>query len=144
MGKKIKKDLTSQEKMSMPLYPIGVVAELIGTTEQTLRLYEKHGLIKPARRNKNRYYSENDIKWLRCLRDLIHVKKISIEGIKKLLQYVPCWEITGCSEENRKNCSAYVDKSKPCWELNKLICNRNSGKLCEDCIVYISKKNKKL
>jgi len=69
----------------MPLYPIGIVAELIGTTDQTLRLYEKHGLIKPARRNKNRFYSENDIKWLRCLRELIHTKKISIEGIKNCL-----------------------------------------------------------
>ena len=54
--------MTEEEKMAMPLYPIGIVAELIGTTDQTLRLYEKHGLIKPARRNKNRYYSENDIK----------------------------------------------------------------------------------
>ncbi|NOX21252.1 MAG: MerR family transcriptional regulator [Nitrospirae bacterium] len=124
----------------MPLYPIGVVAELLGTTDQTLRLYEKHGLIKPARRNKNRYYSENDIKWLKCLRELIHVKKISIEGIKKLLEYAPCWEITECSSERREKCSAYIDRSKPCWELNRLICNRESGKICEDCIVYISKK----
>ncbi len=136
---KLKAELTPEEKMNMPLYPIGVVAELIGTTDQTLRLYEKHGLIKPARRNKNRYYSENDIKWLRCLRDLIHVKKISIEGIKKLLEYAPCWEITDCAQERRERCSAYIDKSKPCWELNRQICNRESGKICEDCIVYISK-----
>lgn len=136
---KLKGELTPEEKMNMPLYPIGVVAELIGTTDQTLRLYEKHGLIKPARRNKNRYYSENDIKWLRCLRDLIHVKKISIEGIKKLLEYAPCWEITDCAQERRERCSAYIDKSKPCWELNRQICNRESGKICEDCIVYISK-----
>ncbi|GBE02572.1 putative heat shock protein HspR [bacterium BMS3Bbin06] len=140
--RKLKRELTKEERMNMPLYPIGVVAELIGTTDQTLRLYEKHGLIKPARRNKNRYYSENDIKWLRCLRDLIHVKKISIEGIKKLLEYAPCWEITSCAEDRREHCSAYIDKSKPCWELNKQICNRESGKICEDCIVFISKKKK--
>ncbi|HYA32233.1 MAG TPA: MerR family transcriptional regulator, partial [Thermodesulfovibrionales bacterium] len=86
-GKKPAKELSEEERKGMPLYPIGVVSELLGTTDQTLRLYEKHGLIKPARRNKNRFYSENDIKWLRCVRDLIHVKKISIEGIKKLLEY---------------------------------------------------------
>jgi MerR family transcriptional regulator/heat shock protein HspR len=137
--RRLRRELTEEEKMSMPLYPIGVVAELVGTTDQTLRLYEKHGLIKPSRRNKNRYYSENDIKWLRCLRDLIHIKKISIEGIKKLLEYAPCWEITECSHERRARCSAYIDKSKPCWELNRLICNRESGKICEDCIVYLSK-----
>ncbi len=138
--KKIKKEISEKEKAGTPLYPIGIVAELIGTTDQTLRLYEKHGLIKPARRNKNRYYSENDIKWLRCLRDLIHNRKISIQGIKKLLNYAPCWEITECSEERRNNCTAFIDKTKPCWELNRLICNRESGKICEDCVVYLSKK----
>ncbi|KAF0146009.1 MAG: MerR family transcriptional regulator [Nitrospirae bacterium] len=139
----MKKELTEDEKKEAPLYPIGIVAELIGTTDQTLRLYEKHGLLKPARRNKNRFYSENDIKWLRCLRELIHTKKISIEGIKKLLEYAPCWEITVCSEERKNKCSAYIDKTKPCWELNRMICNKESGKICEDCIVYISKKTKK-
>ncbi len=136
---KLKKEPDEQEKRDIPLYPIGIVAELIGTTDQTLRLYEKHGLITPSRRNKNRYYSENDIKWLRCIRELIHTKKISIQGIKKLMEYAPCWELTECSESRRKNCSAYIDKTKPCWELNRKICQTESGKLCEDCVVYISK-----
>ena len=137
---KVKKDLSDEERKSLPLYPIGIVAELIGTTDQTLRLYEKHGLIKPARRNKNRFYSENNIKWLRCLRDLIHNQKISIEGIKKLLDYAPCWEITSCPDERRGKCSAYIDKTKPCWELNRMICNTESGRICEDCVVFISKQ----
>jgi MerR family transcriptional regulator/heat shock protein HspR len=140
---KMKQEYSEEEKKDMPLYPIGIVAELIGTTDQTLRLYEKHGLIKPARRNKNRFYSENDIKWLRCLRELIHTKKISIEGIKKLLDYAPCWELTACSEERKDKCSAFIDRTKPCWELNRMICNTQSGRICEDCIVYISQKAKK-
>lgn len=139
----IKKEPGEEAKKDMPLYPIGIAAELIGTTDQTLRLYEKHGLIKPSRRNKNRFYSENDIKWLRCLRDLIHNRKISIEGIKKLLDYAPCWEITECAEEIKTKCSAFIDKTKPCWELNKMICNRKAGIICEDCIVYLSKKKQK-
>ena len=136
---KLKKEPSEKEKHDIPLYPIGIVAELIGTTDQTLRLYEKHGLIKPARRNKNRYYSENDIKWLRCIRELIHDKKISIQGIKKLMDYAACWELTGCDEVRRNKCSAYIDKRKPCWELNRRICAQESGKLCEDCVVYLSK-----
>lgn len=130
-----KKQETGKEAMA--LYPIGIVAELIGITDQTLRLYEKHGLIKPARRNKNRYYSENDVKWLTCVRDLIHRKKISIEGIKKLLEYAPCWDITDCPQDKRAICSAHVDKGRPCWEMNKTICKRESGKVCEECIVYL-------
>jgi MerR family transcriptional regulator/heat shock protein HspR len=141
MGK-LKRELTEQEKKDIPLYPIGIVAELVGTTDQTLRLYEKHGLIKPARRNKNRFYSENDIKWIRCIRELIHNKKISIQGIKRLMEYAPCWELTECSEERKTKCSAFIDRTKPCWELNRQICNRDSGKICEDCVVYISKMEK--
>ena len=136
---KIKQEPSDEEKKEIPLYPIGIVAELVGTTDQTLRLYEKHGLITPARRNKNRYYSENDIKWIRCIRDLIHNKKISIQGIKKLMEYAPCWELINCSKERRESCSSYINKTKPCWELNRRICASQSGKMCEDCVVYLSK-----
>ncbi|HWR59486.1 MAG TPA: MerR family transcriptional regulator [Thermodesulfovibrionales bacterium] len=145
-GRKLTKEMSEDEKKGMPLYSIGVVSELLGTTDQTLRLYEKHGLIMPARRNKNRFYSENDIKWLRCVRDLIHVRKISIEGIKKLLEFAPCWEITSCPEEMKVRCSAFIDKSKACWELNRMICNKEAEKVCEDCVVFLSRhtrKNKK-
>lgn len=142
-GRKLARELTEEEKREMPLYSIGVVSELLGTTDQTLRLYEKHGLIKPARRNKNRFFSENDIKWLRCVRDLIHVQKISIEGIKKLLEFAPCWEITNCTEERKLRCTAFIDRTKPCWELNRMICNKESGKDCEDCVVFIARHNRK-
>lgn len=140
--KNIMKKNENIDKRDMALYPIGIVAELIGITEQTLRLYEKHGLITPARRNKNRYYSDNDIKWLTCIRDLIHSKKISIEGIKKLLEYAPCWEITDCPEDKKGNCTAFVEKTKPCWELNKTICKRENGKVCYDCVVYLARAKK--
>jgi MerR family transcriptional regulator/heat shock protein HspR len=141
--KKIFSDVTEEEKKDMPLYPIGVVADLIGITDQTIRLYEKHGLIKPARRNRNRFYSENDLKWIQCLRDLIHNKKISIQGIKKLLDYVPCWELTGCPDKSKEKCSAYIERVKPCWELNRAICKNGTSRLCETCIVFISKISKK-
>lgn len=134
----LNKDINAEEKKDLPLYPIGIVAELVGTTDQTLRLYEKHGLIKPSRRNKNRYYTENDVKWIRCLRELIHEKKISIEGIKKLLDYAPCWELTMCAEEKRKVCSAFIDKSKACWELNRQICKGGHGTGCDDCVVFLA------
>ncbi len=139
----MKKEIVEEDKKSISQYSIGVAAKLIGTSAQTLRLYEKHGLIKPARRNRNRFYSENDLKWIQCLRDLMHNKRISIEGIKRLLDYAPCWELTQCSKEIRDKCSAYIDRTKPCWELNKMICKREAGKICEDCIVFLSKSIKK-
>jgi MerR family transcriptional regulator/heat shock protein HspR len=131
--------IAEQDKKDMPLYTIGTVSELVGTTNQTLRLYEKHGLIKPTRKNKNRFFSENDIRWLFCLRSLIHKKKISIEGIKKLLEYAPCWEITECSENTRNTCNAYVNNTKPCWEYNQMVCKHQPMNTCGDCVVHLSK-----
>jgi MerR family transcriptional regulator, heat shock protein HspR len=132
-----------QKKNGMPLYTIGIVAELVGTTNQTLRIYEKHGLLKPARKNKNRFYSENDIRWILCIRDMIHDKKISIEGIKKLLEYAPCWELMQCTEKERSKCVAFIDRTKSCWELSRKICAHNDRKNCETCLVYQTKSKKK-
>ncbi len=131
---KTKEAFFSSRKKNLPLYTINIVAELLGTTKQTLRLYEKHGLIKPSKRNSHRYFSENDIQWLQCLRGLIHNKKISIEGIKRLLGYAPCWKIANCPEEVKSRCTASIENTKPCWELKKMRCKRDANiKLCENC-----------
>ena len=80
-------------------FPIGIVADLLGVTEQTLRLYEVQGLVRPARRNRERYYCAGDVQWLECLRRLIHREKVSIEGVKRLLHFAACWEIAGSRED---------------------------------------------
>ena len=93
-------------------FPIGVVADLLGVTEQTLRLYESHGLVKPARRNRERYYCVGDVQWLECLRHLIHTEKVSIEGVKRLLRFAPCWEIIGAPREMQcKACPVFRERS---------------------------------
>lgn len=119
----------------LPLYPIGVVAELLGVADQTLRLYESHGLIKPARRNRERYYSQKDIEWIKCLRQLIHDKGINIEGIKRLLSLAPCWEIRECGKDELSKCMTYRKESNPCWEIVKKVCIKKHN-VCKDCIVY--------
>jgi hypothetical protein len=100
----MRKSLEHRRPASVPIespvdhgacFPIGVVADLLGVTEQTLRLYEWQGLVKPARRNRERYYCAGDVQWLECLRHLIHTQKVSIEGVKRLLHFAPCWEIIG-------------------------------------------------
>ena len=135
-------EISEKEWQSLPLYPIGVAAELVGTSKQTLRLYENFGLIKPSRRNKDRYYSKNDIQWIQCLRNLLHEKKYSIEAVKKLLEYAPCWELKDCPAEIREECSTYITITKPCWELNKAICKKASDKICENCVVFLSRSKK--
>jgi MerR family transcriptional regulator/heat shock protein HspR len=80
-------------EVDLPVYPIGVVAEHFGVSGQTLRLYESKGLLRPARRNGERYYSTCDIRWIECLRHLIHEDKVSVEGVRHLLHFAPCWQV---------------------------------------------------
>ena len=98
---------------NLPVYPIGVAARLLNVHPRTLRIYEDEGLIKPERRGERRLYSQNDITWIGCLRSLIHEQGISIPGIKKLLQFASCHEITDCPQEKYCTCDAVVDRALP-------------------------------
>ncbi len=119
-----------------PIYPISVAARLLGVHPRTIRLYEEEGLIKPFRQGSKRYYSQNNIEWINCLRHLIHEEGISIPGIKRLLDLTPCWEIKKCPPDRRNQCSAYRDKIVPCWERASNVCAKERYK-CQECDVYI-------
>jgi MerR family transcriptional regulator/heat shock protein HspR len=71
-----------------PCYPIGLVARMVSLHPQTLRLYERVGLIGPARSPGNvRLYSELDIARLRkiCrLTDELGVNLAAVEVIMRL------------------------------------------------------------
>jgi MerR family transcriptional regulator/heat shock protein HspR len=119
-----------------PIYPISVAAKILGIHPQTLRIYEEEGLVSPFRQGAKRYYSQNNIEWINCLRQLIHEEGISIPGIKHLLELTPCWEIKKCAPERRDNCSAYIDNVLPCWERVSSVCAKEMNK-CQECEVYI-------
>jgi len=108
-----KKPLVEPIKNDLPIYPIGVAAKLLNVHPRTLRIYEDEALIKPTRAGNRRLYSANDIKWVGCLRKLIHDDGISIPGIKKLLRYATCYEIAECPEETHCTCDAVVDRAIP-------------------------------
>jgi MerR family transcriptional regulator/heat shock protein HspR len=90
------------------IFTIGVAAQMLDVHPRTLRIYEQEKLITPMRKGKWRYYTMNDVKWIECLRAMIHEHGISIAAIKKLLQYTPCWNISDCSFEKRKECTAFM------------------------------------
>lgn len=96
-----------------PVYSISVAAQLLNVHPRTLRIYEDEGLVKPSRKGRRRYFSQNDITWINCIRSMIHEEGISIPGIRKLLRYAPCWEITGCSREVCESCTAGIDVAVP-------------------------------
>ena len=67
------------------VYVISVAAELAGVHPQTLRIYERRGLLPPARpRGGNRRYSDADIHRLQRIAELADAG-VSLEGIRQVL-----------------------------------------------------------
>jgi MerR family transcriptional regulator/heat shock protein HspR len=67
-------------------YTISVVAEEYGIHPQTLRLYEREGLIKPSRSAKGtRYYTEEDIERLELILNLTRDLGVNLAGVEIVL-----------------------------------------------------------
>ncbi len=67
------------------VYVISVAAEIAGIHPQTLRLYERKGLLDPQRTGGgSRRYSEADISRLRRIMDLTN-SGLNLEGVKRVL-----------------------------------------------------------
>lgn len=68
------------------LYIISVAADLAGVHPQTLRIYERKGLIEPARtEGRSRRYSERDIALLRRIQELTN-EGVGLAGVRKILE----------------------------------------------------------
>ncbi len=64
---------------------ISVAAELSGMHPQTLRIYERKGLLDPARTGGgSRRYSQDDIEQLRRIQELTNLG-IGLEGVKRIM-----------------------------------------------------------
>ena len=121
-----------------PLYTISTAAELLGIHPRTLRLYEQARLMRPARRNNRRLYTNHDLKWATAIRLLIHEKGLNQEGLRRLLAMIPCWQIRkDCTPAMEAECPAYGNTGAPCWELAAERCLLN-GRECYRCEVYLS------
>ncbi len=68
------------------VYVISVAAELAGMHPQTLRIYERRGLVSPARTDGgNRRYSDDDIERLRRIAELASMG-MNLEGIRRVME----------------------------------------------------------
>ena len=69
------------------VYIISVAAELAGVHPQTLRIYERKGLLNPKRTSGNtRRYSERDIARLRLIQDLTQQRGVNLAGVKLIIE----------------------------------------------------------
>ena len=77
---------TSDERQERAVYIISVAAELAGMHPQTLRIYERKGLLRPARTAGNtRRYSERDIDRLREIHELTE-RGVNLAGVKMVME----------------------------------------------------------
>ncbi len=68
-------------------YMISAVAEMYGIHPQTLRLYEREGLLKPSRTEGNtRLYTDEDLERLELILSLARDLGVNISGIAIILQ----------------------------------------------------------
>ncbi len=70
-----------------PLYMIGVVAEMLNVHPQTLRFYEKKGLVRPSRtEGQTRMYSAEDVDELARLLRLTRDLGVNLAGVEIILK----------------------------------------------------------
>ncbi|MEQ8437883.1 MAG: helix-turn-helix transcriptional regulator [Ilumatobacter fluminis] len=76
----------SARTRTQAVYVISVAAELAGMHPQTLRIYERRGLVQPARtQGGNRRYSDEDIERLQRIADLAE-QGMNLEGIRRVME----------------------------------------------------------
>lgn len=74
-------------------------------------------------------FSLHDLERLGCIRTMITEHAMNLQGIKRIMALIPCWELKGGLDEECKKCQAYYEAHGPCWSLS------NVGEKCklEDC-----------
>jgi MerR family transcriptional regulator/heat shock protein HspR len=97
---------------SRAVYVISVAAELAGVHPQTLRIYERRGLIDPARTvGGSRRYSERDIQRLRRIQDLTNAG-LNLEGVRRVIELEALVERLGKElAEARREAREAVDRT---------------------------------
>jgi MerR family transcriptional regulator, heat shock protein HspR len=76
----------TQRPSDRAVFVISVAAELVGVHPQTLRIYEREGLVHPKRTTSNsRRYSERDIERLREIQELTR-KGFNLAGVRRVIE----------------------------------------------------------
>ncbi len=86
MATEAKRADTERAAKKRAVYVISVAAELAGVHPQTLRVYERKGLLEPARtEGGSRRYSEGDIDRLSRIQQLTEAG-INLEGVRRIME----------------------------------------------------------
>jgi MerR family transcriptional regulator/heat shock protein HspR len=119
-----------------PVISIGTAARKVGLSVAALRKYEKEGLLIYSRTETGRrLLCQADIKRIGMIQHMIRDLGLNIEGVRRLLALLPCWDLKLCSEKDRKRCPAVEDALHPCWMVHPTRCT-SKGHECRECEVY--------
>lgn len=117
----------------MPLYTIGVVSEILKVHPETIRIWERCGIIQPSRRNGRRLYSETDLKRLYFIQRLI-TQGLNIPAICHYLQLYSCWRTNNCPSCMHIVRSKCAGCTKPCWKEEGAYCKVSANEdACSKC-----------
>jgi DNA-binding transcriptional MerR regulator len=76
----------AEQREELGVYAISVVAQLVGTGQQNIRLYERRGLLTPDRTaGGTRQYSDSDLAVLRRIGELLE-EGLNLAGVAKVLE----------------------------------------------------------
>ena len=98
-----------------PLYVISVAARMVGMHAQTLRYYERMGVIRPSRsRGRIRLYSRADINRLRQIQRLMEELGVNLAGAEAILRLkAHIGHLERQIEELRRELQSYRDRLLP-------------------------------
>jgi MerR family transcriptional regulator/heat shock protein HspR len=115
----------------LPVFPIGVVSDLLNVHPATIRVWEKYGAVKPQRRSGRRFYSDTDLKRLRFIQGLI-AERLTLPAIRHYLRLYPCWQLDDCPACMHR--SKLAECAKPCWKEEGTYCQAYGNEdICSNC-----------
>lgn len=89
-----------------PVYYIGVAARLLDTHPQTLRMYERFGLIEPKRHGHVRLFSDEDIERIRRIQHLTQDLGVNLAGVEVV------FKLLGEMDRLRQDMSREMDQMR--------------------------------
>lgn len=96
---------------NQPVYMIGVAAQLCNIHPQTLRQYERLGLVVPSRAGaKNRLYSESDIMRVRRIQRLTQELGVNLAGVEIILRLLD--DMEDMRSDMEQQMSEYVSEAE--------------------------------
>ena len=103
------------------VYTINAVSDALGVHPETIRVWERRGVIEAERENNRRLFSRLDVMRLEFVRNLLD-KGFTLVSIKEYLRFYPCWSLEDC----RLCRNALADNgphSKDCWKYPRKYCS---------------------